>query len=542
MKLGVAYYPEHNKREQWNRDLEQIKEAGIERVRIAEFAWSRLEPNNGEFRWEWLDQFITLAEEYGLEVILCTPTACPPIWLVEEFPDVIPVDEEGRRNVFGARQHRCYNSPPYLHYSLRIVERMAIRYGSNANVVAWQLDNEFGGEQKRCYCDHCKAAFQNAMKAKYDTIDELNERWGNVFWSMEYQRFDQIATPKKYKADLWLKNNPSLEMEYSRFSSDAIVRYSREQIRLIRQHNVGESRPITTNRFPLNWGDNVHWPELVRDLDVAGIDLYSEHLHEIAFYADFNYSLKPGASWFMEYGPNVKNLREGMEQLRGRGCDWFTVFKFKPFPFGQEQGLQELVTLTGEPTDSYRVLQEWSSSYSGDSVSVTKVVPFVQSGVGLFFDFESSWVYTISVWGAQIHHRMHYPNYVIDTVYKSLYRENESHRIVWDADGVEGLHTLIVPLHIVHDRALEDAFLRFVDNGGALVVTSDLFQKNAENVFLDEIPRIYSELFGLSSFIVRPATEEPVLLRKSWGAGKVIVVNKDATPSEWESVVKELNI
>jgi beta-galactosidase len=137
---------------------------------------------------------------------------------------------------------------------------------------------------------------------------------------------------------------------------------------------------------------------------------------------------------------------------------------------------------------------------------------------------------------------MHYPNYVIDTVYKSLYRENRSHRIVWDADGIEGLHTLVVPLHIVHDPLLEAALLRFADNGGNLVVTSDLFQKNAENVFLNEIPLIYSELFGLTSFIAKPTSDEPIILRKARGAGQVLVVKKDATLSEWESVVNELNI
>ncbi|RED64622.1 beta-galactosidase [Cohnella lupini] len=540
MKLGVAYYPEHNKREHWGRDLEQMKGAGIERVRIAEFAWSRMEPDNGAFEWAWLDEFMALSMEYGMEVILCTPTACPPIWLVEQHPDVLPVNDEGRRNVFGARQHRCYNSPSYLKYSLRIVEEMAARYGKHPNAVAWQIDNEFGGEQKRCYCDHCRAAFQSAMEAKYESIGELNERWGNVFWSMEYQTFAQIKTPMKYTADLSLKNNPSLEMEYWRFCSDAIVSYCSEQARHIRKHNDGAKRPITTNRFSLIWGDNVRWPDLMRDMDVAGIDLYSEKLHEIAFYADSNYSLKPGASWFIEYGPGVNNLRDGMLQLQGRGCDWMTIFKFKPFPFGQEQGLQELVTLTGEPTDSYRVLEQWSAG--PNMVEESRDAMFAPSGVGMYYHFESSWAYTISLWGAQIHHRLHYPNYVIDTVYKSLYRENKAHRIVFSPDNLEGLHTLVVPLQIVHEPALEDALLRFAEKGGRLVVTTDLFQKNAENVYLNDISRFYVEVFGLSSFIAKPLSEEPVQIRRSYGKGQVLLVKKDATLAEWESVVNELNL
>lgn len=538
MKLGVSYYPEHNPEEQWHTDLMSIRDAGIERVRVAEFAWSRLEPDNGRFEWGWLDRFLDLAGEYGLGVILCTPTASPPIWLVEQYPEVLPVDDEGRRNVFGARQHRCYNSPAYRSHGLRIVEEMAVRYGNHPNVVAWQLDNEFGGEQKRCYCDHCKLAFQSELEARFSNIVELNARWGNVFWSMEYQRFSQIATPMKYKTDLWLKNNPSLEMAYTRFCSDAIVRFSCEQIAHIRPHSG--VRPITTNRFPLEWGDNVDWFELVRELDVAGMDLYSEKLHEIAFYADFNASLKPGNSWFMEYGPNSANLADGMRQLQGRGVEWFTVFKFKPFPFGQEQSLKELVTTTGEPTDSYRLMQAWA----GEERSGDLPPRFASSGIGLVFSFESSWAYTISIWGAQINHRMHYPNYVVDVVYHALFDERLSHRIVGPGESLDGLHTVVVPLHIVHDPELEARLRSFAEGGGTVVVTSDLFQKNKDNVFLGAMPEIYTEWFGLCSFLSSPKPEgDPVLYRVTVGdrGGKVVMLHKDATLEDWQEVLVGLN-
>ncbi|MBO9607188.1 MAG: beta-galactosidase [Paenibacillaceae bacterium] len=539
MKLGVAYYPEHHRPEQWSADLALMKQAGIERIRIAEFAWSRLEPAEGDFHWEWLDQFITQAAEYGLAIILGTPTACPPIWLVEAYPEVIPVDDEGRRNVFGARQHRCYNTPAYLAYSLRIVEELAVRYGGNPNVVAWQIDNEFGGEQKRCYCDNCRKAFQAYLKSVYPSIRELNERWGNFFWSLDYQRFDQIGPPLKYKADLWLKNSPSIEMEYSRFSSQAIVAFCREQAALIREHSPG--RPVTTNRFPLNWGDNVHWPELVRDLDAAGMDLYSESLHEIGFYADFNDSLKPGRSWFMEYGPNAANLSDGMEQVRGRGCEWFTIFKFKPFPFGQEQSLQEMLTLSGEPAASYRIIADWAArrDAAGAPAAGAASERFASSGVGIVFHFESSWAYTISRWGRQITDRLHYPNYVIDVVYRSLFRPDRSHRIVTDPGGLKGMHTVVVPLHIVHDPALEQTLLAFANGGGRVLVTSDLFQKNADNVYLTRMPAFYTEVFGMSSFCAEAKGADAVVRRAAYGRGEAVMLHKDAGLADWRAAAAE---
>ncbi len=317
MKLGVAYYPEHRGPDRWAVDHFKARAAGIRRVRVGEFAWSRMEPQPGAYDWEWLDRSIERAAEQGIEIVLCTPTACPPIWLVERYPEVLPVDRTGRRTGFGARQHRCYNAPAYVAHSARIVEALGERYGAHPNVVAWQLDNEFGGERKRCYCDHCRRAFQADLAARYGDIGALNERWGTVFWSQEYQRWDQIPVPLQHAADLQMRHHPSLELAFFRFSSASIVRYCRMQAELLRKHTG--ARPITTNAFLFKWGDNLDWYELFAGLDAAGIDIYSERPHEIAFCLDFARSLVPGAVWVMEYGTRSDNLRAEMDLLAARG-------------------------------------------------------------------------------------------------------------------------------------------------------------------------------------------------------------------------------
>jgi beta-galactosidase len=552
LKIGVAYYPEHNEMSQWSTDLEMIRSAGIGRVRIAEFAWSRMEPEEGDFQWDWLDRFIDLAMEYKVEVVLCTPTAVPPIWLVERFPEVLPVNEEGRRNVFGGRQHRCYNTSAYVTYSLRITEQLAKRYGNHPNVVAWQLDNEFGGEQKRCYCVNCGKAFQVYLAERYGTVEQLNKRWGTVFWSQEYKRFGQIDPPMIYKADLGLKHHPSLELDFTRFSSRSIVAFSRLQTVILRNHSSG--RPISTNVYAFTWGDNLDWIDLTADLDAIGIDVYSEHVYENAFYADFMYSLKPGNAWFLEFGTGgeVGQWMGIIDQVRSRRTDWLFIFKYKPFPFGQEQGLKELVTSTGEPTDKYYALQQLARPHdidealqasepeleyaSANAMEGMDILP--ASGVGLYFHFESSWVYTISQWG-NMPHKLKYTIYFVHSVYRSVFREDRSHRIVYSADQLAGLHTLIVPRHIVYDPELEMALLIFMDNGGTVIATSDLFQKNSDNVFLTQMPKMYSEVLGRSSYITDSKTGDPIVQRASRGKGALIIVHQDATFEEWQSAATE---
>ncbi|HYO31096.1 MAG TPA: beta-galactosidase, partial [Thermomicrobiales bacterium] len=142
--LGVCYYPEHWPLDRWQGYARRMKELGLGYVRIAEFAWSRMEPEPGRHEWGWLDDAIeTLAAE-GLKVVLCTPTATPPAWLVRAHPEILPVDAEGRAREFGSRKHYDHASPVYRQHSRRITEAIAGRYGRHPAVVGWQTDNEFG--------------------------------------------------------------------------------------------------------------------------------------------------------------------------------------------------------------------------------------------------------------------------------------------------------------------------------------------------------------------------------------------------------------
>ncbi|MFC4098997.1 beta-galactosidase [Paenibacillus xanthanilyticus] len=533
MILGAAYYPEHEEPAQWPIDYKKLSAAGIRQIRIAEFAWTVLEPQDGQFDWSWLDEAIETAAAHGLDVVLCTPTACPPVWLVERHPDVLPVNRSGRTVGFGARQHRSYHSANYLRYAMRIVAEMGKRYGHHPAVVAWQLDNEFGGETKYDFGACARDAFHAYLADEYGTVEELNRRWGTVFWSQRYERWDQIPLPAPIDADVTMWHHPSLELAFAKFSSLAITRFAAAQASALRPY-TGD-RPITTNAFMFRYGDSVSWPVLFEELDVVGMDIYSDKPHEIAFYGDACRGVLRRPFWMMEYGTGSRRLLSEMELVRDRGCSRFFLFKTKPFPWGQEQGsgAPELLTITGEPSANYGAVRDYAQAHA-DYIEPAVAEP---SPIGLYYHFESSWSYRIAV-----SDRVPYPDYLVDTVYRSLYEGGLSVDLLYNASQIVDYKLIIVPLHVLHDEELEDRLLAFVHGGGRLIVTTDLFRKNRDNVFLTQVPRLYAALLGWQqpNFVPDAIAERPaggIYAAGEYGSGSAWMIARDASAAEWRAAV-----
>jgi len=176
LHIGADYYPEHWPQELWPDDIANMKAAGVTTVRIAEFAWGKLELHEGEFDFGWLDKIVRLLGEAGLEIILGTPTNCAPVWLYRKYPDTLQVERDGRPTATGIRGHRCMESPRFRQYAARIITELARRYGQNPHIIAWQLDNE--PEANHCNCPACTAKFRAYLREKYKTLDAMNAAWG----------------------------------------------------------------------------------------------------------------------------------------------------------------------------------------------------------------------------------------------------------------------------------------------------------------------------------------------------------------------------
>jgi beta-galactosidase len=275
--LGVCFYPEHWPRDRWEGYARQMRELGITYVRIAEFAWSRMEPAPGEFDWQWLDEAIEVLGGTGLSVVLCTPTATPPAWLVRAHPEILPVDRHGHVREFGSRRHYEPASEVYRAESRRITTAMAERYGKHGAVVGWQTDNEFGcHDTTRSWGEVSRLGFQRWLETRYRDLDALNQAWGAVFWSQEYGAWDQIGLPH----DSLAEPNPSHVLDFYRYRSDVMVSFQEEQVEILRRLSPGR---WVTHNFMRFFDEFDHY-EAAECLDFASWDSYPTGNNELSWF------------------------------------------------------------------------------------------------------------------------------------------------------------------------------------------------------------------------------------------------------------------
>ncbi len=243
LNLGVCYYPEHWPESFWAGDLRRMKENGLGTIRIGEFAWSRFEPEEGQFTFEFFDRFMEYAAEADMKVIFCTPTATPPAWLTQQYPECLNGDKEGNLYRHGARRHYNYNSPRYREFSARIAEMLGRHYGPHPCVIGWQIDNELNCETNEFYSDSDHQAFRRFLQEKYGSLDRLNEAWGTDFWNQTYTDWQQVYGPRKTIHDTV---NPHQQLDYIRFVSESAVSFCHLQSRILEKYKKPGDF-ITTN-------------------------------------------------------------------------------------------------------------------------------------------------------------------------------------------------------------------------------------------------------------------------------------------------------
>jgi beta-galactosidase len=265
MRIGTYYYPEQWPREQWERDFDNIQAMGLQIVHMAEFAWFDLERKPGEFRLDWLSDAVEMARKRKLDVILCTPTAAPPVWLIEQHPDVLPVDEHGTRGRFGGRRHYSPTSPALHDATRRIVTAMAERFGNHPSVIGWQIDNEYGATFDQS--EHTHAAFRAWLRQKYESIEALNKAWGNPFWNQYYTDWSQVLMPPSRDPRY---GNPHHHLDASRFWSRAFADFNKLQADILKP-KIGK-RFVTTNFMPFHLDADPM--DMADDLTLSSWDAY----------------------------------------------------------------------------------------------------------------------------------------------------------------------------------------------------------------------------------------------------------------------------
>ncbi|SFJ34172.1 beta-galactosidase [Jannaschia pohangensis] len=419
--LGTCYYPEHWPEEIWADDARRMADLGLTWVRIGEFAWSRLEPAPGRFDWGWLDRAIDVLTGAGLSVVLGTPSATPPRWMLDRHPDMLAVDATGRPRKFGSRRHYCFSHAAYRADAARMAGLMAERYGDR--VAAWQTDNEYGcHDTVISYSAAARDAFRLWLVERYGTVDRLNQAWGNVFWSMDYDSFDQIDLPNLTVTE----PNPAHLMAFRRFSSDQVVAWNAAQVAAIRAHSkapishnymgrvtefdhyaTGRQMEIATwDSYPLGFLlDRVPGGDKAAYLRQGDPDFQAFH-HDL-----YRACGQDGRWWIMEQQPGPVNWAPwnpaplpGMVRLWSweafaHGAEAVCWFRWRQFPQAQEQ--QHAGLLRSDSTEAPGFAE--AAEVAAELRDAPDVAP-MQAPVALVFDYASQWAWEVQPQGQGFDH------------------------------------------------------------------------------------------------------------------------------------------
>jgi beta-galactosidase len=420
MKLGVCYYPEQWSEELWADDARRMRDAGLDCVRIGEFAWSRIEPQRDRFEWSWYDKAVETLAGAGLELILGTPTATPPKWLIDDHPEILAWDENGRPRRFGSRRHYCFSSVVYRQEAARITNAVGERYGRHPAVRAWQTDNEYGcHDTVVSYSLAAAAGFRRWLKERYGSITALNAAWGTVFWSQEYESFGAVDPPNLTVTEA----NPTHRLDYMRFASDEVVAFNRVQVALLKHLSPG--RDIVHN-FMGFFTDFDHYA-VAKDLNVAAWDSYPlgfldqskepvetkrRYLRQgdpdfAGFHHDLYRGSAKGRMWVLEqqpgpvnWAPNNPAPLDGMVRLwsweaLAHGAELVSYFRWRQAPFAQEQMHAGLHRPDGAAAPALAEVRQVA-----DEIAALKPQLNGRARVALIFSYEAQWMLRIQPQGA----------------------------------------------------------------------------------------------------------------------------------------------
>jgi beta-galactosidase len=499
--FGVDYYPEHWPEKRWEEDARLMAEANFNVVRMAEFAWSKIEPEEGKYNFEWLDRIISIMDSQSIKVVLGTPTASPPPWLMSKRKDLFLVEADGHRLTYGHRRGYCPNNHIYHDFSRRIVRRMAERYKDNSAVIGWQIDNEFGS---RCYCDICNIAFHQWLKARYKSLDVLNEKWGTIFWSHIYSDWAEIPVPK----NTGKSPNPGLGLDYFRFMTDSYLSYQLMQVTILREECPDHF--VTHNLMGFKY-DQLDYFEMTRDLDFVSWDIYwrtqwnMEHEIDPSWAAlghDTIRGLKQNKYWVMEQqsgaggwelvsvAPKPGELRLWAYQSIAHGAEGIVFFRWRTSRFGTEQYWHGVLDHHGKPGRRYYEIKKMGEEIIelGDQIRGTVVKP----DVAMVLSYDSRFAFQIQANNP----RFDYPTHFHD-IYRAFFEQNVQVDIIAPTSDLTNYKIVIAPaLHVLPERVAEN-LKQFVSGGGLLVITPRSGVKDEFNAVVNQaLPGLLIELCG----------------------------------------------
>jgi beta-galactosidase len=503
LAFGADYNPEQWPREVWHEDVRAMRTAGVNIVSVAIFSWAQLQPTEDTFDVGWLDEVVDLLHANGIAVCLATATASPPPWLTTKHPDILPVNSRGETVWPGARQHWRPTSPTFREHALRLVRKLSERYGGHPALAAWHVSNELGCHNAYDYSDDAARAFRIWLRERYQTLDGLNAAWATAFWSQRYSDWDQILPPRLAASH----PNPTQQLDFKRFSSDALRQYLAAETALLRE--ITPDIPVTTNFLVMGETKAMDYASWAAEVDFLANDHYvlpGPQAHdELSFSANLTSNLAGGQPWFlMEHSTSAVNWqpinvpkrpgelsRDSLTHV-AHGADAVCFFQWRQSVAGAEKYHSAMLPHAGEDSAVFRGVTEL-----GQTLRTLGLIAGSQrepARAAILFHWESWWA---SEADSHPSSRLNYRQEALNW-YSALLASGVRADVVALGAAMDPYDLVIAPmLHLVTASVAKD-LQRFVEAGGHLVTTyfSGIVDES-DHVWLGGYPGALRDLLGI---------------------------------------------
>lgn len=500
-RFGVCYYPEQWPESFWEDDARRMQDCGVNTVRLGEFGWALMEPREGHYDFSLFDRAIETLGRHGIKTIFGTPTAAPPKWLTHKYPEVLGVSETGQRVNDQSRRQYNYNSPVYRRLSRKIAEALALHYRDNTNIIGWQIDNEMNNENPEDFSESTRVAFRHWLQQKYRTLDELNARWGTVFWSQTYSDWNQVDLPFPTPAF----HNPALMLDFRRFTSDSATAYLNDQAEILHRY-----RP---NDFLTHNGafKNINYYIFSRALDLHAYDNYPTFEASpryptgaaLTLVRGFNGRMMimeeltgPAGQTYMLRTPQPGQTRLWAMQAIAHGADGLVHFRWRSAERGAEEYWYGVLDHDNVPRARFADFKKEGQEMKrlGPEILGSKVV----SEIAAIKDFEDEWVFDYQFLTTETK---------IGHIYNDLFQaaSEQRHNIDFISPNADlsGYKLVFAPQLALMDDQLDARLQHFVQEGGTLIMSAHSAIKDRDNAFTTAtIPCDLTKVFGaeLDSF------------------------------------------
>lgn len=495
--IGAAYYPEMWEESELEKDVERCKSLGVNTLRVAEFAWGKMEPREGEFDFSWLERVVDKLYENGINTVMCTPSATPPRWLLNKYPETRMVMHDLIRADVSSRCHTCKTSAVMREKNRIIVTEMAKAFAGHKGIIGWQIDNEIFPYSNGCYCENCKAAFREWLKGKFGSIEALNQAWGMTRWSLCYDGFADIEPPYPNQ---W--RHPSLRKAWHDFQCRQIKTYVDEQADIL--HSYG-CQNVGTDMMAQNY---LSYYDVNEKLDVVQFNHYNpaKDLPETAFSYDFLRSVKDKPFWVTEtqvgwngseyaecgYRP-VGNCYANTWLPVAKGAEMNLYWLFRTHPNGHELAHGALYSSAGRQYHVSEEVKRASEDFVKCKAFLTETK--IKSKIALHYSSTAMNCFE----AAPLIKNFDYRATLVKNYYSAFRHYNID--VIDTPHSLKGYEAVISPFLAYIDEDLKNRVVEWVKAGGTWIVgpMSDIMDRNVSKYttapysFLEEFAGVYTK-------------------------------------------------